>query len=106
MAVAFTPNLDDEDEKMKQAQLSGQSGTIGGGQAAPSTPAGSSSGRWTNMMSYVDANKDSGMGQKVEDKVSGQVNDSVSGLDTAGKVCLDMLLIKVLLVSLELVQTS
>jgi hypothetical protein len=84
MAVAFSPSIDDEEEQKKNAQLSGQSGMMGGAQQqANSSPAGTASGRWTNMMSYVDANKDSDMGNRIEGKLQGDVSGAQSGLSKA-----------------------
>lgn len=85
MAVAFSPSLDDDEEQKKNAQLSGQSGMLNSGGAQANQAAPTSSGRWTNMMSYVDANKDSTMGTDVANKVGGQIDKANTGVDEAAK---------------------
>ncbi len=83
------------DDELEQQALAGGGAYIGGGSApAAATPAPTSSGSYTNLTSYLDANagNDQRMGSLIGGKVAEQgqaADEAMGGFKTAGETAID-----------------
>ena len=91
--MAYAPSILDEEQKRNQAAQSGLgqstptqvggAALLGGGGSAPATPGGSaqpaSSGSWTNLKSYINANQPQTM------DLAGKVSQNIVGTGEAAK---------------------
>lgn len=89
----YDPNLDDpnaQDTTQSSVQTGavapGQTGAIGASGAEPEagTSEQKSSGRWTNVNDYLNANRDSGLGSNLVGKVEGEVTGAKQTQTDAG----------------------
>lgn len=92
--MSYLPYLDDEEQKKQQGQnaqpnISGTSNVLdqGAQSVAPTAPKPvGRSGSWTNINSYLDANKDNAqsMGNQIADSVSKQATDAETKIGYLG----------------------
>lgn len=94
MAVLFDPNKKEEDQQNGQEQQVTNPGVVGAptagaaNAAPPSTPAGTSSGRFANLTGYIKANQGfnkegGGLGGKINQNISNQGNQVTQNVANA-----------------------